>query len=110
MRLHLQLAFLGMLLIGSLNLARAQAPISPPEPQNLQIPATSNAPEPLFRDPGPTADSQMAGLAQDAANLQQQQAANQAAPTPDIKKQLDLLQKQIETQQKMIQLLMEQVK
>jgi hypothetical protein len=50
-------------------------------------------------------------LQQDAKELRKQQAAAQATTPAELqKKQLDLLQKQIETQQKMIDLLTEQIK
>jgi hypothetical protein len=53
---------------------------------------------------------QLAALVQDAGNLQQQQAAAQGSNLQDLQKQIEILQKQIGTQQKMIQLLSEQLK
>jgi hypothetical protein len=52
----------------------------------------------------------LAALVQDAAVLQQQQAAAQASSPESLQKQIEILQKQIGTQQKMIQLLSEQLK
>jgi hypothetical protein len=103
MRLHQPVALLGALLLGGLTLTQAQAPsqITP-----LSIPSQES--EQTSGGSGTNIDQQMTVLAQDAANLQKQQADAQL--TQDQKKQLELLQKQVETQQKMIQLLMEQMK
>jgi hypothetical protein len=50
-------------------------------------------------------------LVQNARDLQaQQREAEKAPPTDDQKRRIDLLQKQIETQQKLIELLLEQMK
>jgi hypothetical protein len=97
--------FLGALIVGGFNGAHAQTPV-PPEPRRLVIPPVETVDE----RPGTTSDAKLAGLAQDAAKLQKEQAAAQGETPADLKKQVDLLQKQIETQQKMIQLLMEQMK
>jgi hypothetical protein len=60
----------------------------------------------------PRAEDQLAQLQKNAENLQTQMAAAQAGADQDAKlrKQVELLQKQIETQQKMIQLLLENMK
>jgi hypothetical protein len=52
----------------------------------------------------------MTVLAQASADLRKQQAAVQTNGGPDQAQKLDLLQKQIETQQKMIELLMQRIK
>src|SRR5262249_17833121 len=72
------------------------------------LPTAATLPSQQSAKSEPTTDDQLSALAQDATNLQKQQAGNQA--TADVKKQIELLQKQIETQHKMIQLLMEQVR
>jgi hypothetical protein len=57
------------------------------------------------------ANQQLEVLQQEAKNLEKQQAAAQNATTSDqLKRQLELLQKQLQTQEKMIELLVQQQK
>jgi hypothetical protein len=108
MRLPLYIAVIAAMLVGCGNFAVAQTPAPPSEPER----APMGPPEPL---PPPSLgrlpiDVQLAALVQDAANLQQQQAAAQGSNLQELQKQIEILQKQIGTQQKMIQLLSEQLK
>jgi hypothetical protein len=106
MRRHLYIAILAVL-AGAGNLAQAQAPARPGETGAPLAPPQAA----LAQSRGESSiDSQLSALALDTANLNQQQAAAQGSTPEDLKKQLDLLQKQIQTQQKMIQLLLEQVR
>ena len=73
------------------------------------IPRGGTPPELVFAELDPDIDRQMIVLAQVAADLRTQQAAVQGDSSDQTKK-LDILQKQIETQQKMIELLMQRVK
>jgi hypothetical protein len=108
MRLYLRSALVGALLLVRLNSAPAQPPVRSAEPQRLPMASSAAVPDLGSTESRSNLELQMASLQQDAAKLQKEQAATQAAA--DQKKQLDLLQKQIETQQKMIQLLMKQIK
>jgi hypothetical protein len=125
MRLRLPIALLGALLLAGPNFANAQGPaVSDPErlkdpppipgsgrtgsAGNAGIPASPSQTTGTPSEPG--IDAQMAGLAQDAANLQKQQAATQGTSAQDLKKQVDILEKQVDTLQKMIQLLNKQMK
>lgn len=100
MKHYLTLLLVAALALSGFFLVRAQAPtVTPDSAQSAPVATNVQTEAPI--------DSQLAGLAQDAANLQKQQNAPQ---DQDVKKQLEILQKQIETQQKMIQLLMKQVK
>ena len=110
MRLHQLIAFLGALLLGGLNVAQAQTtgPVTGATPTPTPPHVDVRVAEATGGGSGTGAEQRLATLAQDAANLQKQQAAAQAAA--DQQKQLEILQKQIETQQKMIQLLMDQMK
>jgi hypothetical protein len=101
------------LLAGGAASSRAQAPGGLPQTDRVASPINQQPPSAPEQPAGETLSAiqlQIAALEQDAAKLQKQQAAAQAGGAQDVTKQLDLLQKQIETQQKMIQLLAEQVK
>jgi hypothetical protein len=102
MRFHLAAGLLGVLTLGGLNPARAQAPTGTPGPERSSPPAAAAIPSQAES----SVDGQLAGLAQDAANLRKQQ---DAAQDQNLKKQVEILQKQIETQQKMIELLRKQI-
>jgi hypothetical protein len=110
MRRHQLTALFGVLLLGGLNVAPAQTPAHITGLTPASQPSQSNGAvsEPASGPSGTATEQQLTALAQNAANLQKQQAAAQAAA--DQQKQLEILQKQIETQQKMIQLLMDQMK
>jgi hypothetical protein len=108
MRPHLYIAILAALLVDGGSRAQAQTPARPSEPSGALIASPETA---LAQSRGESPiDLQLSALVQDAANLQQQQAAAQGSAQQDLKKQLEILQKQVETQQKMIQLLLEQVR
>jgi hypothetical protein len=107
MRLHLHLALVGALAMAGLNSLHAQTPGPIPPPP---APAATAPPELPTPDVASTIDSQMAALAQNAAALQKQQATAGAVGAQDLPKQVEILRQQVETQQKMIQLLMKQVK
>jgi hypothetical protein len=110
MGLELRLALVSALVMCGASETRAEPPAGAPtsEPAPL-LPASDGA---QHIDNQPSIDAKIVVLLQDAATLQKQQAAAQAAggQDQDVKKQLEILQKQIETQQKMIQLLLDQVK
>jgi hypothetical protein len=108
MRRYMHPAVLAALLVGAGSSASGQAPAPAPEP--LLVPPGNGVLERISAEQAPTTDSELAGLAQQAAKLQKEQADAQAKPAADLKKQVEILQKQIETQQKMIQLLMQQMK
>jgi hypothetical protein len=108
MRLPLFIAVIAAMLLGSGSFAVAQTPAPPSEPERAPMGPSEPLPPPsLGQFP---IDVQLAALVQDAANLQQQQAAAQGSNLQDLQKQIEILQKQIGTQQKMIQLLSEQLK
>jgi hypothetical protein len=103
MRFYLAVAVLGALTLGCIIAARAQVPTDAADSDQSTLP-TVGALAPQGAAPADAAvDGKLAGLAEDAANLQKQQGA---APDQDLKKQVEILQKQIEIQQKMLQLLM----
>ena len=109
---HLPISLLGALLVTSLSVAQAQPPGQDPGAGATRPVATARpvlgAPEPASEA---TTDQRLEALLQDVKTLQKEQKDAQNAPLTDTqKKQLDLLQKQIETQQKMIELLAEQMK
>jgi hypothetical protein len=110
MRLHFLLPLVAALALCGIILGQAPAPSSGSanepslraKPVAVAEPVTAAA----SVQTDPPVENQLAALAQDAANLQKQNGTQDQ----DVKKQLEILQKQIETQQKMIQLLMKQVK
>jgi hypothetical protein len=108
MRVSLFIAVIAAMLAGRGNFAVAQTPAPPSEPERAPIGSSEPLPPPSLG--GVPIDVQLAALVQDAANLQQQQAAAQGSNLQDLQKQIEILQKQIGTQQKMIQLLSEQLK
>jgi hypothetical protein len=87
-------------------------------PASAQTAGSNPGTEPARFQAAPGADSQdqasqqkLEALLQNVKDLNKQQAAAQAgAPSDATKKQLELLQKQVETQQKMIELLVQQLK
>ncbi len=108
MRLLLHTLLLGLLVLGELCEVHAQAPASavPPSPA-----AKGTLSEQADKGPEPTAVQRLEAYQENLKNLRKQQVAAQAGPADEKqKKQLELLQKQVETQQKMIELLVEQVK
>jgi hypothetical protein len=109
MRIPLSLALVAVNLLGVVSDIAAQTPASPSQPPALLYPANATSEAPPQQETGANPEKQLSILSQNAVTLQQQQAAAQAAPAPDVKKQLELLQKQIETQQQMIQLLRQQI-
>jgi hypothetical protein len=106
MRVRLQVMLVGALVLVGLNDLRAQAPSRTPELEPFRaISAEFSLPQTALQES--STESKLTALTQTAEALQKQQAGTTAA---DQKKQLDLLQKQVETQQKMIQLLREEMK
>jgi len=83
---------------------------SPAAPGRVTIAPAPTPPELVFADSDLNLDREMIVLAQVAADLRNQQAAIQGADSADQIKRLDILQKQIETQQKMIELLIQRLK
>ncbi len=87
----------------------------PGQSSGTPTPAAQTTPVP---EPLPTADrpaqppgGQLQALVQNARELEaQQREAGKAPPGDDQKRRIDLLQKQIETQQRMIELLLEQMR
>jgi len=106
---YLQLVLFGALLLGGATAVKAEDPGG-----CSAVLAVGNSlmtgPDQVFADVDAAIDRQMTVLAQAAADLSMQQAAVQPSDAPDQAKKLDLLQKQIETQQKMIELLMQRLK
>jgi len=109
-RIYLQLGLLGALLLGSSNVAAAQDLDAVPMSEWLSVPVGGTPPDQVFSDSDATLDRHMAVLAEEVASLQGQQVAPGAAAPPDQNNRLDILQKQIETQQKMIELLIERLR
>jgi hypothetical protein len=108
-RLCFQIVLLGALPLGSSTIAKAQTQDPPPSGWSV-TPGVRTPPDQIFYDVEAEVDRQMTVLAQAAVDLRMQQAAVQASDASDQSKKLDLLQKQVETQQKMIELLMRRVK
>jgi hypothetical protein len=66
---------------------------------------------PAVATPAQSPDPRLQALVQNARDLQaQQREAEKAPPSDDQKRRIDLLQKQIETQQKLIELLLDRMK
>ena len=106
---YLPLVLFGTLLLGGSTAVKAVDPGG-----HFAICSAGNSltsgPDQVFADADAAIDRQMTILTQAAADLRTQQAAVQASDAADQSKKLDLLQKQIETQQKMIELLMQRLK
>jgi hypothetical protein len=108
-RLCFQIVLIGVLPLASSTIANAQTQ----DPALSGWSASSgagNSPDRVFSDGESAVDRQMTVLAQAAVDLRMQQAAVQANDGSGESKKLDLLQKQVETQQKMIELLMRRIK
>ena len=108
-RFCFRIVLLGALPLGSSTVANAQAQ----DPASSGWSVTPGMGTPLdrvFSDGESDVDRQMTVLAQAAVDLRMQQAAVPASGASDESKKLDLLQKQVETQQKMIELLMRRIK
>jgi hypothetical protein len=88
----------------------AQAQALTVEPERLPILPMEGTPSVTNHHLESIAELKLAALIKEAEHLRQQQTTTQGAAQVDLKKQLELLQKEIDTQQKMIQLLMKQVK
>ncbi len=108
-RFGLQILVQSALLLGTATIAKAQAQDAR-SPGWSATPGLETAPERVFANGEADVDRQMTVLAQASADLRMQQAAAQANGGPDQAQKLELLQKQIETQQKMIELLMQRIK
>src|SRR5260370_461914 len=102
-RLSVLLAALGVALC-SFGQACAQATLEAPIPQTTAAPS---APQPAST-PGEDLDQRQRSV--DSPRVQQQAVLTAAAQDDKLKQQVDLLQKQIKVQQKLIVLLMEQMK
>jgi hypothetical protein len=101
--------FAGAILLFCSSAANAQTE-SPSAPGRVTIAPALTPPELVFAEHDSDIDQEMIVLAQVAADLRTQQATVQGADPTDQTKKLDILQKQIETQQRMIELLMQRVK
>jgi hypothetical protein len=101
--------FAGAMLLCCSRAANAQTePLS--VPGRVTVAPAPTPPELVFAEHDSDIDREMIVLAQLAADLRNQQVAVQGGDSADQIKRLDILQKQIETQQKMIELLLQRVK
>ncbi len=101
--------FAGAILFFCSSAANAQTE-SPSALGCVTIAPSPTSPELVFAEHDSDIDRKMVVLAQAASDLRNQQAAVQTGDASEPSKKLDLLQKQIETQQKMIELLMQRLK
>ena len=110
MRLFYLVAVVGALLVVSINGARAQAPAGPSDSWKAIITIGYSIPAPDREATVSELDQKLAALNRELAELEKKVLIAQELNQPDVKQQIEILSKQIETQQKMIQLLLEQVK
>ena len=107
MRLLLHSLAAGVLLLAGAGFGLAQAPAVPEPARNPELPPSAAPPA------GPPASpaEQLEGCVAEMARLHQEEAALQAAPQDDDqKKKIEFLQKQIETLEKLMKLLADQLK
>jgi len=112
MRFHLQMALAGLLVLAGSRVADAQGQSGDRQTVNYPVArAGDTAPQQATYSSVENTEERLAVLQESVSDLRKQQLAMQAAPSTDQqKKQLELLQKQVEVQQKMIELLVEQMK
>ncbi len=97
-------------ILGAAGPVLAQSLATPAPPTTVQAaPALERLPN--VDRPAPPPDGQLLALVENARELQAQQREAEKAPaSDDQKRRIDLLQRQIETQQKLIELLLEQMR
>jgi hypothetical protein len=110
MRFFFLAAVVGACVLSGSSKSRGQAPAGPSESWKSLITFETTGPTAEQNGAEPALDQKLAQLKQELADLEKKVHIAQQVNQPDVKQQIEILSKQIETQQKMIQLLLEQVK